>query len=97
MNDAEVRAIPESNGFRGEFKKVHRTEWEPVCQNGEPLLFDTKDQAEVAAYRALMKHLFGDGIVRDGEKASAARSQAEEAFGRVFPGKGRKPVVVERR
>lgn len=97
MNDAEVRAVPESNGFRGEFKKVHRTKWEPVCQNGQPLLFDTKDQAEVAAYRALMKHLFGDGIVRDGEKASAARSQAERQFGKVFPGKGRKPVEVVRR
>lgn len=95
MNDAEVRAIPESNGFRGEFKKVHRSEWNVVCLNGQPQLFDTKDQAEVAAYRALMKHLFGDGIVRDGEKASAARSQAETLFGGIFR-RGRK-IEVERR
>ncbi|TIU02313.1 MAG: hypothetical protein E5W43_00790 [Mesorhizobium sp.] len=96
MNDAEVRAIPESNGFRGEFKKVHRSEWNVVCLNGQPQLFDTKDQAEVAAYRALMKHLFGDGIVRDGEKASAALSQAEEKFGKLLRGGG-KTVAVERR
>lgn len=95
MNDAEVRAIPESNGFRGEFKKVHRSEWHIVCENGVPLLFDTEDQAQVAAYRALMKHLFGDGIVRDGEKATAVRTTAETLFGAVFR-RGRK-IEVERR
>ncbi|TPL40674.1 hypothetical protein [Mesorhizobium sp. B2-4-6] len=96
MNDAEVRAVPESNGFRGEFKKVHRSDWETVCHNGQRLLFDTKDQAEVAAYRALMKHIFGDGIVRDGEKASAALTVAEEKFGKLLRGGG-KTVAVERR
>ncbi|RUV81410.1 hypothetical protein EOA60_20855 [Mesorhizobium sp. M1A.F.Ca.IN.020.06.1.1] len=95
MNDAEVRAVPESNGFRGEFKKVHRTDWEPVCENGVAQLFDTEEQAQVAAYRALMKHLFGDGIVRDGEKASAERSKAEALFGGIFR-RGRK-IEVERR
>jgi hypothetical protein len=96
MNDAEVRAVPESNGFRGEFKKVHRSEWEVVRENGRPLLFDTKDQAEVAAYRALMKHLFGDGIVRAGEKASSAMTEAEAKFGKPLRGGG-KTVAVERR
>ncbi|WP_189524030.1 hypothetical protein, partial [Mesorhizobium sp. M3A.F.Ca.ET.175.01.1.1] len=61
-------------------------EWQPVCESGHLLLFDTKDQAEVAVYRALMKHLFGDGIVRDGEKATAALSQAEEKFGKLLRG-----------
>ncbi|TGT72926.1 hypothetical protein EN802_13690 [bacterium M00.F.Ca.ET.159.01.1.1] len=96
MNDAEVKAVPVGNGFEGHFKKVHRSDWQPVCQNGQVQLFDTKDQAEVAAYRALMKHLFGDGIVRDGEKAGAALSQAEEKFGKLLRGGG-KTVAVERR
>jgi hypothetical protein len=94
MNDAEIRAVPESNGFRAEFKKIHRSDWEKVCENGVALLFDTKDQAEVAAYRALMKHIFGD-IVRDGEKATAGRTKAETLFGGIFR-RGRK-IEVERR
>jgi len=95
MNDAEVRAIPESNGFRGEFKKIHRSDWEVVSKNGQPQLFDTKDQAEVAAYRALMKHIFGD-IVRDGDRAGHALSEAEAKFGKLLRGGG-KTVAVERR
>ncbi|RUV23453.1 MULTISPECIES: hypothetical protein [unclassified Mesorhizobium] len=95
MNSAEVKAVQVSNGYEGHFKKIHRSEWEAVCENGIAQLFDTKDQAEVAAYRALMKHLFGDGIVRDGEKASAQRSQAETLFGGIFR-RGRK-IEVERR
>lgn len=96
MNDAEVRAIPESNGFRGEFRKVHRTEWHAVSENGVAQLFATPEQAEIAAYRALMKHIFGDGIVRDGEKAGTALSEAEAKFGKLLRGGG-KTVEVERR
>lgn len=95
MNNAEVRAVPEMNGFRGEFRKVHRSEWYAVEVNGIAQLFATPEQAEIAAYRALMKHLFGDGIVRDGEKASLAR--AEQEFAKIFPGHGRRPVEVVRR
>jgi len=95
MNDAEVRAIPEMNGFRAEFRKVHRTAWEAVCVDGVPQLYATPAEAENAGYKALMRHIFGDGIVRVGEKASIAR--AEREFARIFPGKGRRPVEVVRR
>jgi hypothetical protein len=95
MNGAEVRAVPEMNGFRGEFRKIHRAGWHAVEENGIAQLYGTAEAAENAAYRALMKHIFGDGIVRDGEKASLTKANAE--FARIFPGKGRKPVTVERR
>ncbi|RUV07958.1 hypothetical protein EOA79_02390 [Mesorhizobium sp. M1A.F.Ca.IN.020.03.2.1] len=95
MNSAEVKAVPVSNGYEGHFKKIHRSEWEPVCENGIAQLFDTEEQAEVAAYRALMKHIFGD-IVRDGEKASTALSEAEEKFGKLLRGGGKTVKVVRR-
>jgi len=85
---------PVYGGFEGQFKKLHRTAWYPVEINGVAQVFDTRDQAEVAAYRALMKHLFGDGILRDGEKASAAAAEAE--FRKIFPGKGKVVEVVRR-
>jgi len=97
VNNAEVRVVPEYGGYRAEYRKVHRSEWYPVKVNGVAQLFDTPEQAENAAYRALMKHIFGDGIVGSGEKASLAKAEAEKLFGKVFPGKGRKPVEVVRR
>lgn len=92
MNAAEVRAIPEMNGFRGEFQKLDRAGWHAVQLNGVVQLFETEDQAQVAAYRAMIEHIFGRGIVRSGEKASAAKIAANK----IFPGRGR-VVEVERR
>lgn len=97
MNSAEVRAIPVFNGWEGHFKKIHRSEWNPVQVNGVVQLFESEEKAKNAAYEALMKHLFGDGIVRTGERASAARDQAEKLFGKVFPGKGKPAVPVVRK
>lgn len=91
-NEAEVRAVPEMNGFRGEFRKVHRSEWYAVEVNGIAHLFETPEQAEIAAYRALMKHLFGDGIVASGDKVALAKIEANK----IFPGKGRVVEVVRR-
>lgn len=34
MNAAEVRAVPEMNGFRGEFQKIDRSGWHSVQVNG---------------------------------------------------------------
>lgn len=95
MNEAEVRAVPHMNGYEAHFRKVHRSEWHAVCINGIPQLYATAEQAENAAYRALMKHIFGDGIVGTGEKISLAR--AEKEFAKIFPGGGRRPVEVERK
>jgi hypothetical protein len=91
VNEAEVRAVPIYGGFTAQFRKIHRSGWHDVKINGEVQTYDTAEQAEVAAYKALMRHLFGDGIVRDGETASATRTKAEAIFR-----KGRK-IAVERR
>ncbi|MBN9073998.1 MAG: hypothetical protein J0H34_20850 [Rhizobiales bacterium] len=96
MNDVDARAVAVFGGFQGEFRKVHRAAYEPVQLDGVARIYDTAAEAETAAWRALKAHLCGE-IVRSGDKASAARSQAEELFGKVFPGKGRKPVEVVRR
>jgi hypothetical protein len=96
MNEAEVRAVPHMNGFEAQFKKLHRAGWHAVEVNGVAQLYATPELAEVAAYRALMKHIFGDGIVRSGDKASGALTEAEAKFSRLFKGGG-KTVAVERR
>lgn len=95
MNGVNARSVPIFGGFEGQFRKVHKADWEPVQVNGIPQLYDTADAAEVAAWRALLAHLQGD-IVGSGEKASAALSKAEAKFGKLLRGGG-KTVAVERR
>ena len=94
MNEVDARAAPVYGGFRGEFRKVHKAAYEPVCVNGVPQVYATREAAELAAWHALREHLQGD-IVGSGEKASLAKAEAE--FAKIFPGKGRRPVTVERR
>ena len=94
MNGIEVRVVAIMNGFEGQFRRVHKASWEAVSVNGVAQLFATRQDAEIAAWRALKAHLQGD-IVGIGGKASAARSKAEEAFGGFFRN-GRK-ITVERR
>lgn len=95
MNEPRVRAVPVFNGWEGHFKKLHKAGWFPVQANGIAQLFGSEDAAKVAAYEAMTKHHFGDGILRDGEKANGARSKAEDLFGAVFK-RGRKIEVVRR-
>lgn len=95
-NDVNARSHPVMGGFEGQFRKVHRSNWESVAVNGVVQIYETAELAELAAWRALRSHLCGD-IVGSGTKVSAARSKAEELFGKVFPGKGRRPVEVVRR
>lgn len=97
MNEARVRSVPVSNGFEGHFKKLHRSGWFPVEENGIATLFPSAELATIAAYEAMNRHLFGDGILRDGEKAGSAHADANAMFSKIFPGKGRKPVEVVRK
>ncbi|MCV0395456.1 MAG: hypothetical protein K5872_22170 [Rhizobiaceae bacterium] len=97
MNEPRARAHPVMNGWEGQFRKLDRAGWHPVEVNGVAQLYDTPEQALIAAYEAMNAYLFGRGILRDGEKASAEKSRAEELFNKVWPGKGRKPVEVVRR
>lgn len=96
MNDVNARAVQVEGGFEGQLRKVHKAAWEAVQVNGVAQVYDTAEAAELAAWRALKAHLCGE-IVGSGQKVSAARTEAERLFGKLFPGKGRKPVVVERR
>lgn len=88
MNGCAVRAVPEMNGNRAEFRKMHRAGWQPV-RGGH--LFATEADALVAAHEALLEHLISDRIVGFGERVAA-----RTAAGAVFrPGK--RPIPVERR
>ncbi len=95
MNEARVRAVPVFNGWEGHFRKLHRSGWFPVEVNGIAQLFPSEAEAKVAAYEAMTRHHFGDGILSDGERTSASRSKAEELFGAIFR-RGRKIEVVRR-
>lgn len=95
MNEPRVRAVQVFNGWEGHFKKMHKAGWFPVEVNGIAQLFPSEADAKVAAYEAMTKHHFGDGILSDGERTSAARSKAEELFGAIFR-RGRKIEVVRR-
>ncbi len=95
MNEPRVRAVSVFNGWEGHFRKLHRAGWFPVEVNGVPQLFETEEKAKIAAYEAMHRHLFGDGILSEGERTSAARSKGEELFGAIFR-RGRKIEVVRR-
>lgn len=94
MNGVDAKAVAVYGGFVGAFKKVHRSEWEKVCEGGVPRVYPTEYEAEIAAWRALRSHLCGD-IVGSGEKVSIQKSKAEELFGSIF--KRGKRIPVERR
>lgn len=94
MNEVNARSVPVYGGYHGEFRKVHKAGWEKVCEGGTPRVYDTEDQAEVAAWRALKAHLCGD-IVGTGMERTSTRSKAESLFGAIFR-KGRKIPVVRR-
>lgn len=95
-NRADARAVPLPNGqFRGEFRRVHKS-WDAVSVNGQVQSYDTAEQAELAAWRALGRYLQPD-LVAGGDRYSAARESADKGFRQLFPGKGRKAVTVETR
>ncbi|PWJ93554.1 hypothetical protein C8D77_101233 [Mesorhizobium loti] len=95
MNEVNAKSRPVAGGHHGLLRKVHRSDYETVNENGIPILFATAGEAELAAWHALRAHLQSQ-IVGSGDKASAALSQAEEKFGKLLRGGG-KTVQVERR
>lgn len=82
MNEIGTRAIPHQGQFLGQFRKVHKAEYETVCENGEPRLFQTSDAAKVAAWEALAAsgHLT-TLMTRDG---CTVADQAKEEWERLF-------------
>lgn len=93
-NDVNARAVRVYGGWQGEFRKVHRADWEPVRVNGTARIHDTPEAAELAAWRALRSHLCGD-IAGFGEPVSGVSSRAESLFGAIFKN-GRKIGVVRK-
>lgn len=95
MNEAMAYAEGTPKGFIGKYRLVWRSEHFTVTDDkGKIAYFNTRDKAECAAWRA--KHKIEQSVmVRDGEKLSVARSEAEKVFGAIFR-KGRK-IEVERK
>ncbi|RWM29438.1 hypothetical protein [Mesorhizobium sp.] len=94
MNIVDARAWPVYGGYYGEFRKVHKADWEKVCEGGKPRIYPTEAEAERAAWRALRSHLCSE-IVGTPIDRTSARSKAEALFGAIFK-KGRKIPVVRR-
>lgn len=90
MNDLDARAMPAPCGrYHGQYRMVHRADYETVERDGKPALFKTRDAAELAGWRMLKKHLMRH-IVGEG-----VRPTIDAAVRRVFPAKrGRRPVEV---
>jgi hypothetical protein len=95
-NESNARAVEVFGGFIGEYRLIHKATWHRVLCNGKACVYETASEAEVAAWRELNEKRYPP-IRSEGEKVSATRSKAEELFGQIFPGKGRKPIKVDRR
>lgn len=94
MNQQTAYAEWTEDGYIGKFQLAWRTEVYVVKKDDKPQYFKYPHDAEIAAWRA--KHKIEQSVmVRDGEKLSVARSEAEKVFGTIFR-KGRK-IEVERK
>jgi hypothetical protein len=93
VNDVNARARKTPIGWVGELRKVHRSDYELVCENGIAIIFSTAEEAEIAAWRALRSHLCGV-IVGDGERTAVANAEAE--FRRIFPVTARSRLRLSR-
>jgi hypothetical protein len=86
MNEIDARAVRHQGQFIGRFRRVHKAEYETVCKDGEPILFQTEAEAERAAWRAMTAHLTSI-MRRDGCTISGnARAAAERLFTRTGHG-----------
>jgi hypothetical protein len=93
VNEVAARHRETPRGIIAEFRLAHWGRFRAVrLPNGKPVHYPTDKDAVIAAYQALVQHIYRP-ILRDGEKAGTARKAADL----LFPGKGRKPVPVERR
>lgn len=57
MNEINARSVPVYDGFHGVSRKVHKAGWEKVSEGGTPRVYETEDEAEVAAWRAALAPL----------------------------------------
>ena len=95
-NESNARAVEVYGGYNGEYRMVHKASWQKVLCNGKACVYASASEAEVAAWRELNDRRYPP-IRSEGEKVSPARSKAEALFGKIFPGKGKRAVEVERK
>lgn len=80
MNHIDARGIRYGSYYIGQFRRVHKADYETVCINGRPRVFQSEHEAECAAWRVLSGHVNGlmrrDGVTI-GENA---RTEAERLF-----------------
>lgn len=82
MNRSAVGTRPTLGGFFGYFRLVWRADFEPVCENGKPKLFDSREAAEAAAFAA-MRNIEEPVMYADRSGISSdARRKAEAVFRR---------------
>jgi len=80
MNDIDARAVPTPHGgFYGEFRRIHRSNWERVRKDRIDQMFDCPFEAEVRAWRELKSHMLGL-VVGDNTPLARARTEAEKLF-----------------
>lgn len=97
MNRASAYAVSTPRGYVGKFRLVWRTEHFLVQRDGKPVFFDTAEKAECAAWRAKDK-IEQPIMLRHGEKASVAISEADKLFPDLKPiRKNGKVIHVERK
>lgn len=92
MNSIDVRTERVATGaYVGYFRTVRMGGWKIVQKGGERQLFDTAEQAELAAWRAMRNFWQADVVGTDIKRVNVL--QAANAIFRP----GKKPVLVEKR
>jgi hypothetical protein len=91
VNDIDARAVPALGGHYGEFRLVSKAAWQRVQQSGDDAIFDTAEEAELMAWRAMKAAGFGliraDIVISTTRKSiSEARAEAERLFQKQVAG-----------
>lgn len=80
MNEIDARAVGSRRAWYGEIRKVHKAGYEPVCENGIPILYTNALEAELNAWRALKPHL--QSIMTSERYESGNKAEIERVFGK---------------
>jgi len=81
MNRSSAQAIPTINGYIGQFRPVWSAAYRSVQENGKLKYFRCPFEAEAMAWRSLYA-VEQSVMVRDGERVSAAKVEADSYFKR---------------
>lgn len=78
-------ALANPNGFYGEFRLMHKADWQRVTdKRGDEMLFDSPFEAEAVAWRIFHARMYP--LVRgENSRLSDVRSAAERLFQKFTP------------